>query len=92
MKTGSGSDRTFPDCMMTFVFGWGKTDIQHRFRKSEIDFMTNEEKKTMQDKTSLINSDYQVTSTERFKHITNEMFLNGPCDSDSHSPRMVYTR
>ena len=86
MKTGSGCDRV-SDCMMTFAFGWGKTDIQNRFRRSEIESMTDEEKKTMQDKTSLIISDYQVTSTKRFKHITNEMFLNGPCDADSHSPR-----
>ena len=30
MKTGSGCNRTFPDCVMTFAFGWGKTDIQNR--------------------------------------------------------------
>ena len=77
---------------MTFVFGWGKTDIQNRFRRSEIESMTDEEKKTMQDKTSLIISDYQVTSAKRFKHITNEMFLIGPCDADSHSPLMAYIR
>ena len=85
IKTGSGCDRTFPD-----IFGWGKTDIQNRFRKSEIESMTDEEKKTTQ--TSLIIPDYQVTSAERLKHITNEMFLNGPCDADSHSPLMVYIR
>ena len=74
MKTGFGSDRTFPDCMMTFVFGWGKAGIQHRFRKS--DSMTNEEKKAIQDKTAPIIPDYQATSAERFKRITNEMFLS----------------
>ena len=88
MKTGSGCDRTFPDYMTTIVFGWGKTEIQNRFRRSEIESMTDEEKKTMQVKTSLIIPDYQATSAERFKHITNEMFLNGPCDADSHSPLM----
>ena len=62
MKTGSGCDQTLPDCMMTFIFGWGKTDIQNLFRRSEIESMTDEEKKTMQDKTSLIISDYQATS------------------------------
>ena len=41
----------------------------------------------MQDKT-----DYQTTPAECFKRITNEMFLNGPCDADSHSPLMVHTR
>ena len=40
MKTGSGYDRTFPDCVMTFVLGWGKTDIQQQFRKSEIEYLT----------------------------------------------------
>ena len=36
MKTGSGFDRTFPHVMMTFVFGWGKTNIQQDFRKEEM--------------------------------------------------------
>ena len=36
MKSGSGYDRTFPDVMMTFVFGWGKTNIQQAFRNEEI--------------------------------------------------------
>ena len=37
-KTGSGYDRTCPDCVMTFVFSWswGKTNIQQEFRHSEI--------------------------------------------------------
>ena len=59
---------------MTFVFGWGKTDIQNRFRLSEYKSMTEEEKKKMQDETTLIICDCQVTSAERFKHITNEFF------------------
>ena len=86
MKTVSGCDRTFPDCMMTFVFGWGKTDIENRFRRSEYESMTEEERRKMQDETTLIISDYQVTSAERFKRITNEVFRNGPCDADSHKP------
>ena len=36
--------------------------------------------------------DYQVSSAERFKHVNNEMFMNGSQDSDSHSPLMVYIR
>ena len=35
---------------------------------------------------------YQVSSAERFNHINNEMFMNGSCDSNSHSPLMVYAR
>ena len=42
MKTGSGCDRTFPDCVLTFAFARGKIDIQ----KSEIESMTDEEKTT----------------------------------------------
>ena len=36
--------------------------------------------------------DYQVSSAERFKHVNNDMFMNGSQDSDSHSPLMVYIR
>ena len=36
--------------------------------------------------------DYQVSSAERYKHVNNEMFMNGSQDSDSHSPLMVYIR
>ena len=39
MKAGSGYDRTIPDVMMTFVFGWGKTNIQQVFRKEEMNAM-----------------------------------------------------
>ena len=34
----------------------------------------------------------QVSSAERFKHVNNDMFMNGSQDSDSHSPLMVYIR
>ena len=78
MKTGSG-------CMMTIVFGWGKTDIQNRFRRSEYESMTEKKKKKMQDETTLIISDYQVTSAERFKHITNEIFQNAQPAHGLHS-------
>ena len=37
IKEGSGFDRKFPDRMMTFVFSWGKTDIQQEYRKFQID-------------------------------------------------------
>ena len=36
--------------------------------------------------------DYQVSSAERYKHVNNEMFMNGSQDSDSYSPLMVYMR
>ena len=58
MQTGSGCDRTFPDCMMTFAFGWGKTATQNRFRRFEYESMTEEEEKKMQDETTLIISNY----------------------------------
>ena len=86
MKTGSGYDRTFPDAMMTFVFGWGKTNIQQVFRKEEMRFMRDEQLEAMRnDPTSAI-FDYQVSSAKRFKHVNNDMFMNGSQDSDSHSP------
>ena len=92
MKTGSGYDRTFPDVMRTFVFGWGETNIQQAFRKEEMNAMKDDQLETMRnDPTSAI-FDYQVSSAERFKHVNNEMFRNGPQDSDSHSPLMVYIR
>ena len=37
-------------------------------------------------------SDHKVTSAERYKHINNEMLMLGPCDSDSHTPLLVYIR
>ena len=92
MKTGSGYDRTFPDVMMTFVFGWGKTNIQQVFRKEEMNAMKDEQLEAMRnDPTSAI-FDYQVSSAERFKHVNNDMFMSGSQDSDSHSPLMVYIR
>ena len=52
--------------------------------------MKDEQLKAMRnDPTSAI-FDYQVS--ERFKHVNNEMFMNGSQDSDSHSPLMVYIR
>ena len=47
MKTGSGYDRTFPDAMMTFVFGWGKTNIQQVFRKEEMNAVKDDQLETM---------------------------------------------
>ena len=47
MKTGSGYDRTFPDVMMTFVFGWGKTNIQQVFRKEEMNAKSDEQLEAM---------------------------------------------
>ena len=77
MKAGSGYDRTFPDVMMTFVFGWGKTNIQQVFRKEEMNAMKDEQLEAMRsDPTSAI-FDYQVSSAERFKHVNNDMFMNG---------------
>ena len=92
MKTGSGYDRTFPDVMMTFVFGWGKTNIQQVFRKEEMNAKSDEQLEAMRnDPTSAI-SDYQVSSAERFKHVNNDMFMKGSQDSDSRSPLMVHIR
>ena len=37
-------------------------------------------------------SDCKVTSAERYKRIKNEMLMLGSCDSDSHTPLLVYIR
>ena len=37
-------------------------------------------------------SDCKVTSVERYKHINNEMLMRGQCDSDSHTPLLLYVR
>ena len=64
--------RTFPDCMMTFVFGWGKTDIQEEFRRAEIANMTDEQMQATRDNIELSIADYQVSSAERFKRFNNK--------------------
>ena len=92
MKCGSGYDRTFPDVMMTFVFGWGKTNIQQAFRKDEMNGMDDEQLEFMRNHPTKAIFDSQVSSAERFKHVNNDMFMNGSQDSDSHSPLMVYIR
>ena len=92
MKCGSGYDRTFPDVMMTFVFGWGKTNIQQAFRKDEMTGMEDEQLESMRNDPTKAIFDYQVSSAERFKHVNNDMFMNGSQDSDSRSPLMVYIR
>ena len=92
MKCGSGYDRTFPDVMMTFVFGWGKTNIQQAFRKDEMNGMDDEQLEFMRNNQTKAIFNYQVSSAERFKHVNNDMFMNGSQDSDSHSPLMVYIR
>ena len=90
MKTGSGFDRTFPDVMMTFVFGWGKTNIQQDFRKEEMDAMKDDQLETMRnDPTTAIFGHFRLSGLIRG---TLQMFMNGPQDSDSHSPMMVYIR
>ena len=33
-------------------------------------------------------ADYQLSSTERFQHLTNEMFMNGSSDAEKHLPLM----
>ena len=77
---------------MTFVFGWGKTNIQQDFRKEEMDAMKDDQLEAMRNDPTTAISDYQVSSAERFKHVSNEMFMNGSQDSDSHSPLMIYIR
>ena len=81
MKCGSGYDRTFPDVMMTFVFGWGKTNIQQAFRKDEMNGMEDEQLELMRNDPTKAIFDYQVSSAERFKHVNNDMFMNGSQDS-----------
>ena len=54
---------------MTFVFGWGNTDIQQQFRKSEIEYLTEAQVAATQDDPEKV-IDYQVSSNERMKHIT----------------------
>ena len=92
MKCRSGYDRTFPDVMMTFVFGWGKTNIQQVFRNEEMNAMNDEQLAATRNNPAQAIFDYQVSSAERFKHVNNDMFMNGSQDSDSHSPLMVYIR
>ena len=70
--------------MMTIVFGWGKPNIQQDMDDEQLEFMRNHPTKAI--------FDYQVSSAERYKHVNNEMFMNGLQDSDSHSPLMVYIR
>ena len=77
---------------MTFVFGWGKTNIQQAFRKDEMNGMEDEQLEFMRNDPTKAIFDYQVSSAERFKHVNNDMFMNGSQDSDSHSPLMVYIR
>ena len=91
MNCGSGYDRTFPDVMMTFVFGWGKTNKQ-AFRKDKINGVDDEQLELMRNHPTKAIFDCQVSSAERFKHVNNDMFMNGSQDSDSHSPLMVYIR
>ena len=83
---GSGFHKTFPDCMMTFVFSCGKTDIQKEFRKFVISKLDQDTMDSMIADVDKVISDYKVTSTERYKHSNNEMLLLGPCNSDSHTP------
>ena len=82
MKCGSGFDRTFPDVMMTIVFGWGKTNIQQDFRKIEMNSVDDEQLEVMRNHPTKAIFDYQVSSAERYKHMNNEMFMNGSQDSD----------
>ena len=72
--------------MMTFVFSWGKTNIQEEFRQSEIDKLDQETMDSMIADVDKVISDYKVTSAERYKRINNEMLMLGQCDSDSHTP------
>ena len=76
---------------MTFVFGWGKTNIQQAFRKDEMNGMDDEQLVLMRNHPTKAIFDYQ-SSAERLKHVNNDKFMNGSQDSDSHSPLMVYIR
>ena len=48
MKCGSGFDRTFPDVMMTIVFGWGKTNVQQDFRTTGIHAEPSNQRRALQ--------------------------------------------
>ena len=65
MKCGSGYDRTFPDVMMTFVFGWGKTNIQQAFRNEDMNAMDDEQLEAMRNDSTKAIFDYQVSSALR---------------------------
>ena len=70
-----------------FVFSWGTTNIQQDFHHSEND---QEMLESMTDDVDKAISDYKVTSAERSKHINNEIQILKHCDSDSHTPLLVY--
>lgn len=70
----------------------GKTDIQFEYRSSQISEMTDGQFDAMLEDCEASVSDYQVTAAERFKHVSNEMFMLGSCDQDSHIPLLVYIR
>ena len=82
----------FADLLMTVVFGWGKTNIQQEFRNEEMNALKADQLDTMRNDPTTAIFDHQVSSAERFKHVDNEMFMNGSQGSDSHSPLMVYIR
>ena len=46
----------------------------------------------MTDNVDKVISDHKVASAERDKRINNEMLMLGQCDSDSHTPLLVYVR
>ena len=77
MKTGSGYDRTFPDVISS----------KQAFWKDEMNGMDDEQLQFMRNNPTKAIFDYQVSSAVRFKHVNNDMFMNGSQDSDSHSPR-----
>ena len=58
--------------MMTFVFSWGRTDIEQEFRQFEIAKLDQETMDSMIEDVDKVISDYKVTSAERYKHINNE--------------------
>ena len=94
MKRGSSPDNTFPDCMMTFVYGWGKTNIQRACRENELALLDESDWKTCK-ATSTPIADYLVTPAERYKHITNKMFMNvkqGAQAGLTHPPFLKYDR
>ena len=67
-----------------------ETDIQPEFRQFEIAKLDQDTMDSMIEDVEKVISDYKVTSAERHKHINNEMLMLGPCDSDSHTPLLVY--
>ena len=91
-KNGTGQDKAFPDCMVTYVFHWGRTYHQDANKQEEERKMSKRDLDDAKEDKTFALPDYKVMSAEKIKHITNEMLMNGRKDQDSHSPLLVHLR